>query len=169
MSLFFKPKLPPVVLVLHFYCVSLILVLLFVSNSHPWRFWNEVYSWGAFLVALCMGALPVSLCRCLSPGYLRFSALLLVSRELCPSYTNCTWEQDSSSNTSRCLLANKGDSVGLYGLFHRSPSPEAGKYFVNQQWFLILTNFMSLEIFQPLLNFAFMVSYTHSLSMGLVS
>lgn len=142
-SLLFKPELPPAVLVIHFSMLpsSHFYVVCF-SNSDPWSFWNEVCSLGAFPVALCIGALSVSLHQCLSPGSLRFSGLLLESWELCPSYTSCIWKQVSSSNTSRSLPGNRDEFTWiLWTIPWKSPNQEAGKYFMNQCRFMILTNF----------------------------
>lgn len=110
-SLFFKPELPPAVLVFYFFHTSLILFyVVYFSNSDPWSFWNDICSLGAFPGALCIGALSVSLCRCLSPGSLGFWGLLLDTWELCPSYTIYIWKQISISNTSsRSLSGNKGE------------------------------------------------------------
>lgn len=106
-SLFFKPELPPAVLV--FFIFSTLPSCCLFFKQWPMEFLKWSLLLGSLFSCSVHWCSSLSLCWCLSPGSLGVSGLLLESWELCPSYTTCIWMQVSSSNTSRSLPGNRDE------------------------------------------------------------
>lgn len=108
LSLFFKPELPPAVLVLlHFFHTSLVLFLCCLFFKQ-WP--TELLKWSLFLGSLsscsvrwCSFCVPLQVSVPKIPGVFRPP---VESWERCPSYTSCIWKQVSSSSTSRSRPGN---------------------------------------------------------------